>query len=195
MIKKVPLAGGPTVTIARTAFKGGTWGPDDTIYFANGAGLLKVAATGGEPQKVTNLDVKRREVDQVFPEVLPGGKALLYTARTMEQPSFDEADLGGQPGEWSAKDPGETGNRSALRLQWAPVVYAGSVLLAAPVDAENLEIKGAAVPVVEKILENPRIGAGQYAISKDGLLVYIRAVLRMGNTSLCSWTRREMRSR
>jgi hypothetical protein len=81
------------VTIARTAFKGGTWGPGDTIYFANGAGLLKVAATGGEPQKVTNLDVKRREVDQVFPEVLPGGKVLLYTARTMEQASFDEADI------------------------------------------------------------------------------------------------------
>ncbi len=185
MIKKVPLAGGPTVTIARTAFKGGTWGPDDNIYFANGAGLLKVAATGGEPQKVTNLDIKRREVDQVFPELLPGGKALLYTARTMEQPSFDEADI--------AAVNLRTGERKILVKQGTDPHYVSSghvlfmragVLLAAPFDAENLEIKGAAVPVVEKILENPRIGAGQYAISKDGLLVYIPGGVTYGEHEL-----------
>ena len=185
MIKKVPLAGGPTVTIARTAFKGGTWGPDDTIYFANGAGLLKVPATGGEPQKVTNLDVKRREVDQVFPEVLPGGKALLYTARTMEQPSFDEADI--------AAVNLASGERKILVRQGTDPHYVSSghllfmragVLLAAPFDSEKLEIKGAAVPVVENILENPRIGAGQYAISKDGLLVYIPGGVTYGEHEL-----------
>ena len=185
MIKKVPLAGGPTVTIAKTAFKGGTWGPDDTIYFANGSGLLKVAATGGEPQKVTNLDVKRREVDQVFPEVLPGGKALLYTARTMEQPSFDDADI--------AAVNLASGERKILLKQGTDPHYVSSghllfmragVLLAAPFDAVNLEIKGAAVPVVEKILENPRIGAGQYAISKDGLLVYIPGGVTYGEHEL-----------
>jgi Tol biopolymer transport system component len=185
MIKKVPLAGGPTVPIAKTAFKGGTWGPDDTIYFANGTGLLKVAAAGGEPQRVTNLDVKRREIDQVFPEMLPGGKALLYAARTMEQPSFDEADI--------AAVNLASGERKILVKQGTDPHYASSghllfmragVLLAAPFDAENLEIKGAAVPVVEKILENPRIGAGQYAISKDGLLVYIPGGVTYGEHEL-----------
>ena len=92
-IKKVPLAGGPMVTIAKTSFKGGMWAPDDMIYFSNGAGLMKVAATGGEPQKITTLNAKSGETDQVFPELLPGGKALLYTTRNMEQPSFDEADI------------------------------------------------------------------------------------------------------
>lgn len=185
MIKKVPLAGGPTVMVARTAFKGGTWGPDDNIYFANGAGLLKVAASGGEPQKVTNLDVKRREVDEVFPEVLPGEKALLYTARTMEQPSFDEADI--------AAVNLRNGERKILVKQGTDPHYVSSgyllfmrsgVLLAAPFDADSLEIKGAAVPVVEEILENPRIGAGQYAISKDGLLVYIPGGVTYGEHEL-----------
>jgi hypothetical protein len=128
------------VTIARTSFRGGTWGPDDTIYFANGAGLLKVPATGGEPQKITNLDVKRREVDQVFPEVLPGGKALLYTARTMEQPSFDEADI--------AAVNLASGERKILVRQGTDPHYVSSghllfmragVLLAAPFDSEKLE--------------------------------------------------------
>ena len=185
MIKKVPLAGGPTVTIAKTAFKGGTWGADDTIYFGNGAGLMKVAATGGEPQKVTTLDVKRGDVDQVFPEVLPGGKALLFTVRNMEQPSFDEADI--------AAVKLATGERKILVKEGTDPHYVSSghllfmragVLLAVPFDPEKLETKGAVVPVAENILENPRIGAGQYAISKDGLLVYIPGGVTYGEHEL-----------
>lgn len=184
-IKKVPLAGGPTVTIAKTAFKGATWGSNDTIYFANGGGLMKVAATGGEPQKITSLDVKRREVDQLYPELLPGGKALLFTARTMEQPSFDEADI--------AAVNLATGERKLLVKQGTDAHYVSSghllfmragVLLAVPFDPEKLETKGAVVPVAEKILENPRIGAGQYAISKDGLLVYIPGGVTYGEHEL-----------
>jgi serine/threonine-protein kinase len=173
-IKKVPLAGGPTVTIAETAFNGGTWAPHDTIYYGNGAGLMKVAATGGPPQKVTTLDTKSGETNQVFPEVLPGGQAVLFTVRNMQQASFDEADI--------AVVKLATGERKTLVKQGTDAHYVSSghmvfmragVLMAVPFDAKKLEIKGAAVPVVEKVLENPRIGAGQYAISKDGLLVYI----------------------
>ncbi len=173
-IKKVPLAGGPTVTIAETAFKGGTWGSDGTIYFGDGSGLMKVAATGGEPQRVTTLDARSGETDQVFPEVLPGGKALLFTVLNMQQPSFDEADI--------ALVELATGKRKILIKQGTDPHYVSSghlvfiragELLAVPFDVDHLEIKGAAVPVVENVLENPRIGAGQYAVSKDGLLVYI----------------------
>ena len=173
-IKKVPLAGGPTVTLAETSFKGATWGPDDAIYFSNGAGLMKVAATGGDPQKVLALDAKAGETDQVFPEVLPGAKALLFTVRNMKQPSFDEADV--------AVVKLATGERKILVRQGTDAHYVSSghlvfmragVLMAVLFDADKLEVKGAAVPVVEKVLENPRIGAGQYAVSRDGLLVYI----------------------
>ena len=180
-IKKVPLAGGPTVTIAETGFRGASWGPDDTIYFGSGTGLMKVAASGGTPQKVTTLDRKSGEIDQAFPELLPGGKALLFTARNMEQPSFDEADI--------AAVNLATGDRKTLVKQGTDPHYVSSgqlvfiragVLMAAPFDAKQLEIKGPAVPVVENVLENPRIGAGQYAISKDGLLVYIAGGVTYG---------------
>jgi len=173
-IKKVPLAGGPTVTIAESAFNGGTWGADDTIYFGNGGGLMKVAASGGTPQKVIPLDLKSGETDQVYPELLPGGKALLFTVRNMKQPSFDEADI--------AVVKLATGERKILVKQGTDAHYVVSghvlfmragVLMAVPFDADKLKIKGSPVPVVEKVLENPRIGAGQYAISKNGLLVYI----------------------
>ncbi len=184
-IKKVPLAGGPTVTIAQTSFKGATWGTDDTIYFGNGAGLMKVPAAGGTPQKVVELDAKRGETDQVYPELLPGGKALLFTVRNMEQPSFDEADI--------AVLKLASGERKILVKQGTDAHYVSSghlvfmragVLLAVPFDAERLEVTGAAVPVVDKVLENPRIGAGQYAVSKDGLLVYIPGGVTYGEHEL-----------
>jgi Tol biopolymer transport system component len=184
-IKKVPLGGGPTVTIAKTAFRGGTWAPDDIIYFSNGAELLKVASTGGEPQKLVTLDVKRKELTLLFPEMLPGGKTLLYAVRTMEQPSLDEADI--------AAVNLATGERKIVVKQGTDPHYISSghllfmragVLLAVPFDPATLETKGAIVPVAEKILENPRIGAGQYAVSKDGLLVYIPGGVTYGEHEL-----------
>jgi len=48
---------GPSVTVCRLAgfvFSGATWGPHDSIIFAqlqSGGGLFRVSATGGEPEK------------------------------------------------------------------------------------------------------------------------------------------------
>jgi serine/threonine-protein kinase len=173
-MKKVPLAGGPTVTIADSGFSGATWASDDNIYFGNRTGLMKVGASGGTPQRLTTLDTKSGETEQAYPDLLPGGKALLFTVRNMQEPSFDEADI--------AVVKLATGERKILLKQGTDAHYVATgylvfmragVLMAVPFDAEKLEIKGSPVPVVEKVLENPRIGAGQYAISMNGLLVYI----------------------
>ncbi len=64
------------------------------------------------------------------------------------------------------------------------VFLRAGVLLAVPFDPVRLEITGAAVPVAENILENPRIGAGQYAISNDGSLVYIPGGVTYGEHEL-----------
>ncbi len=172
-IRKVPLAGGPTVTVADAGF-GGSWAPDGNIYFASGGSLEKVAASGGNPEKIIGLDAGKGETGLVYPELLPGGKEVLFTVRNMEQPSFDEADI--------AVVELATGNRKTLIKQGTDARYVSSgylvfiragVLMAVLFDAEKLEVKGTPVPVIENLLENPRIGAGQYAISNDGLLVYI----------------------
>jgi eukaryotic-like serine/threonine-protein kinase len=180
-MKKVPLAGGPTVTIAKAGFYGASWAPDDTIYFDGESGLRKVPAAGGEPQIVTTLDAKKDEIDQRFPEILPGGKALLLTLRNAEQPAFDEADI--------AALNLATGERKILVKSGTDPHYVptghllfvrAGVLMAVPFDLARLEVKGAPVPVVEGILENPRIGAGQYAVSSDGSLMYIAGGVTYG---------------
>lgn len=187
-LKKVPLAGGPSVTITNTAVSGASWATDGTIYFGsagNDSGLFKVTATGGEPQKLTTLDPKHNEIDHRFPEILPGGRALLFVLRNAEQPSFDNADI--------AALSLATGERKILIKSGTHPHYVSTghllflragVLLAVPFDPVRLEVKGAALPVAENILENPRIGAGQYAVSHDGLLVYIPGGVTYGDHEL-----------
>jgi serine/threonine-protein kinase len=96
-LKKVPIAGGSPVTIATVrgsdTIYGACWTPDDTIYFGSESGLLKVPAAGGEPKNVTTVDPKNGETGHRFPEILPGGKALLFTVRTGDQPTFDDASI------------------------------------------------------------------------------------------------------
>ena len=84
VLKKVALSGGPTVTIATLDgnSRGATWTPDDTIVFATNAtatGLQQVAAAGGPTTVLTRPDRARGDADHLWPERLPGGRALLFT--------------------------------------------------------------------------------------------------------------------
>ena len=83
MLKKVALTGGPPVTIAQTgALFGATWAPDDTIIFATSdpaTGLQRVSAAGGGVSGLTQPAPARGELDHVWPEMLPGGRAVLVT--------------------------------------------------------------------------------------------------------------------
>jgi len=79
---RVPLLGGPPQTISPIdgALRGASWGEDDTIVFATaapGTGLFAVAADGGEPEALTTP--ADGEGDHMWPEILPGGRAVLFT--------------------------------------------------------------------------------------------------------------------
>jgi hypothetical protein len=83
-LKKIAITGGPAFTIGRpggTAM-GASWGRDGTIIFATNVqatGLLRIADTGGEPAVLTRPNHAGGEEDHVWPEILPGGQAVLFT--------------------------------------------------------------------------------------------------------------------
>ena len=190
-LQKVPVAGGPPVIVASVSgvgrTYGATWTKDDEIYFGTDPprGLLKVSAMGGTPQPLTKLDAARHETDQRYPELLPGGKVLLFTVRSASEPSFDEADI--------AAVSLSTGERHVLISGGTDPHYVSGgyliflrrgVLLAVPFDPARVEVTGAATPVVENVVENPRIGGGQFSISRDGSLVYIPGGVSFGEHEL-----------
>jgi len=174
-LKKVPLAGGATVAICATppVTRGGTWADDDTIYFTPDftSGLQQVPAAGGRPQELTTLDLAAREGNHLFPEVLPGGDAVLFTV--WKGGSFEAASV------WALSV--RTGKRTevlqgAAEPRYLPqgyLVFArAGALLAVPFDAKTLAVLGPAVPVVEGVWNDPTTGTANYAVSYTGTLVY-----------------------
>ena len=81
-MKKVPVAGGAPVTIARAVLpRGASWGDDDSILFVPFfyGGVERVSASGGNPEVLTTPDRAHGEVSHRWPAHFPGGRAFLYT--------------------------------------------------------------------------------------------------------------------
>jgi len=82
-LKKLSVDGGtPIVLCAARAGAGGSWGRDGTIVFGSGpgGGLARVSQDGGEPVVLASPAAGSREVSFGWPDVLPDGSGVLYTA-------------------------------------------------------------------------------------------------------------------
>lgn len=83
-LMKIPAAGGISEKICdlETAARGGTWGSEDTIVFAQvRAGLYRVPAAGGRPVRITNLE--QGETAHLWPHFLSDGTRFTY--KTFEE--------------------------------------------------------------------------------------------------------------
>ena len=90
-LKWIPIAGGAPQTICDLPVAGWSdgseWQPDDTIYFSSKT-IWRVAASGGTPQLVTKLDDKKGELAHRWPQILPGGKVVLFTVQIQLMEGF-----------------------------------------------------------------------------------------------------------
>jgi len=79
-MKKIAVSGGTpqNVTNVLNDVGGASWGPNDTIVFSRAAGeaIRAVPASGGTPSALTTL---KGENSHSWPQLLPGGKAVLFT--------------------------------------------------------------------------------------------------------------------
>src|SRR5439155_8888403 len=94
-LKKVSLSGGAALALcSAAAIRGASWGPDDNIILTPsfGSGLFRVSAAGGTPMPLTIPDRKKGGDSHRWPEILPGGKAVLFTLRTGTD--YNEARIG-----------------------------------------------------------------------------------------------------
>ena len=174
-LKKVSIHGGPPVTLGPTqGIQGASWGPDDTIIFSEfpPGGLLRIPAAGGDPEPLTTL--LEGEVTHVWPEILPGGEAVLFTVRTGQGSANTQIDVLRL----------DTGERTPLVSggsypRYAPtghLIYAvDGTLRAVPFDVASLTVTGDPVPVLEGVTTTSR-GAAHASFASDGTLVYISGV-------------------
>jgi eukaryotic-like serine/threonine-protein kinase len=175
-LKKVPIAGGPVTTVCRVSGVplGASWGDDNIITFATDnstTGLWRVSADGAVPTVLTKPDAARREGRHAFPSVLPRGRGVIFTIRMADQtdsPQVAVLDL-------------KTGRRKTLIRGGSDAQYvetghlifasAGS-LRAVRFDLARLEVLGDPITVVDRVLMKST-GATDYAVSRQGTLVYV----------------------
>ena len=176
-MQKVPLSGGTAMTLCEVErSRGASWGPDDMIIFAPSpnSALLQVPAAGGEPKPLTTLDESNGEASHRWPQVLPGGEAVLFTSHSQAGGGFDSANV-------------EvlliaTGERKVLRrggsygryLPSGHLVYVNqATLFAMPFDLRKLEVTGSPAPVVQDVSWGVAHGGAQFSVSETGRLAYI----------------------
>jgi len=172
-LKKIPVTGGPAVTICDAPdTRGGSWGEDGTIAFSRSVGgaLLRVSSAGGNPQPLTTLD--DGEVTQRWPQLLPGGKAVLYSGHTSTS-GFNNASLVVQPLPAGARKVVQRRGYYGRYLASGHLAFIhDGTLFAAPFDLDRLELTSEPVPILEGVVSNT-FGGGQFAVSNNGTLVYL----------------------
>jgi serine/threonine-protein kinase len=171
-LQKVSINGGPTLFLSDTTGSMPSWGSNDVIVFVPGpsANLLQVSASGGTPQPLTARDFANGEVAHVSPQVLPDGKAFVFTAWRSNEDQIVVQDF-------------ETGERRVLIQDGTSAHYVATghlayvregTLLAVPFDLARLEVTGAPVPLIEGIMQGRGSRHAAFSVSGSGSLVYVR---------------------
>lgn len=189
-LRKVPLQGGSPVVLCRVeGARGGSWGNDGTIVFAptpNGA-LFRISDAGGEPEPLTKLDSGKGELTQRWPQVLPGGEGVLFTANNSVA-TFS----GARTVLYSMKD----GRRKdilpgAIYARYVPsghlIYLQAEKLFAVPFDVKRQEITGAPAPVVEDVDYSPTSLGAQFSFSETGSFVYVPGKGVAGGGETIQW--------
>ena len=176
-LKKVAISGGPAITVATLdgASRGAVWAPDDTILFATGnvtTGLQRVAAAGGSPEVLTRPDHARGEADHLWPELLPGGRAVLFTITALTG-GADAAQVAVLDLQTKAQTVLVRGGSHAHYVPGGYLVYAAAnTLRAIAFDPATLTTRGTAVPVVPEVVTMANAGVDA-ALAADGTLAYV----------------------
>jgi Tol biopolymer transport system component len=184
-LKKIPLQGGAEIKLCEAPdLRGGSWGEDGNVIFTpgNNLPLFRVSDKGGAAQPITKL--KNGEITHRYPQVLPGGHGVLFTASggNMEDASIQLLD--------TTSGETKTVYRGGFYARYLPsghLLWAHqSALFAAVMDLGRAEIKGVPIPIVDLLAADATNGRGNFEVSPAGVVVALTGSAATGTRSL-SW--------
>ncbi len=198
-LKKISLDGGAPLTLCDvgTDPRGGAWGPDDTIVFASAgnSALFRVSAGGGTPKPVTEIDYTSGETAHRWPEFLPSGKAVLFTAFRGTVISIEVLWLESGQRHLLLENASQPAYASSGHLVYAQMPSQGSGgrlgnVLAVSFDAERAEVTGSPVPILENVIAWSG-GGTNFVLSRNGTLAFLEGVGGFGQPNRLVWVDRE----
>jgi serine/threonine protein kinase len=186
-MRKIPIDGGAPVVIYSGLIAGGafwgnggaSWGAGDVIVFSRQwqEGLMRVSASGGEPQPLTKRTTSPQDLAHLWPEVLPDGKAAVFTIFTGGR-GPQENDIAVVRFANGEKKTLIKGGSYARYVATGHLVFArGGDLFAVVFDPKTLEVKGSPFEV-ERGVSHSRDGQAGFAISREGTLVSINHIVQ-----------------
>ncbi len=183
-LKKVSLSGEEPQTICDATREdgGASWSTQGALTLGArggyGSGVISQISAGDcTPRPLTHLG--QGEVVQAWPEILPGGKAVIFASGT-NSANWANAQIAVE-----AIGSGERKNlvQGGMQPRYAPsghLVYAqGGGLKAIPFDAQRLTVNGTSVPVVDNVMQSTVWGDAQYSVSDTGTLVYVPQLIAL----------------
>jgi serine/threonine-protein kinase len=172
-MKKVSVQTGTVVTLCDVSGgRGGSWGDDNTIYFANRFAMWRVSAGGGVPERLGSVDRAKGEESLNNPQALPGGKALLidvWTGWGWNDKRIEVLRL-----ETGTRHVIVEGGSSPRYIPSGHIVYhrgATEELWAVRFDLDRLESIGQPVALGEHVRSLGILP--EYSVSSSGALVYV----------------------
>jgi serine/threonine-protein kinase len=174
-LKKTRIDGGEPVSLFDApAGRGASWGEDGNIIAAldQQAGLSQVQQDGGKAVPVTQLNREAGESTHRWPQVLPGGKAVLFSSATVFG-HFENADIT----ILTLKDRRRKTvlQHAGMYSRYLPsghlIYVTKGAILAVPFDLDRLEVRGTSVRLGE-VASNPNLGFAEFDFSSNGTLAY-----------------------
>ena len=182
-LKKVSVDGGAAVPLCDAPnMRGGAWSTDGTIYAALDLKTLsRVSAGGGPPQPLdrTGESGEHAQHSHRWPQILPGGGALLVTAGSNSTAGgWDDANIevfSFKTGQFKIVQRG--GYFGRFLPSGHLICVHQATLFAVPFSVARLETQGMPVPIFDDIAGANTNGAGQShfspAPSGHGTLIYL----------------------
>ena len=193
-LKKVALSGGTPVTLCDAPyFRGGVWAEDGSIYVVPNVytPISRMSDGGGALSPVTNIRSKDGEQQHRWPDLLPGGKVLLYTIGFGGD--WDEATIVAERLGTGERTVLVKGGTSPRYLSTGHLVYArAGALYAVSFDARSLKIEGSPVEVARNVMLSPA-GYAHMDVSRSGILATAPSDASVGDLML-SWIDRDGRA-
>jgi DNA-binding winged helix-turn-helix (wHTH) protein/Tol biopolymer transport system component len=176
-LKKTSIHGGRTATVCEDCIPGGgaSWSENGAFIVAtqhSPFGLSRIDSGGGAPHLIAS-PADHKALCLQWPQVLPGGETVLYTAsdrlRSFEDARIEVLSL--KTGRW------KTLQEKAYYGRYLPsghlVWVQDRKLFGARFELARLEMKGPPAPLIDDDLGNPVVGNGEFDFSQNGAFIYL----------------------